>query len=322
MPLFKIVDGIKINYDYRLDMDRRDYLRAAGASLLLTSGCSQSSPGGSTPTPTETESTPQTTTATNTPTTTETQTTTEKTTDTETSTETSTPDRQAPEFELANPVTTWIEPGDTESRAVDAFGSGGPIVIAFRFDLPVIDNNIEYSFRGTVYDDGSIIDEYTSDPIQDRVTGEDTDTREAWVSFGREPEWDLKEYTVDILLQDEQTGKSTIREGVSFALNERLTDNEARLINTNIPDEIQVGESFDYSLEFENQTNRDSSIVTTSRWRWESDDSWTPYDGLFYTNVAKDRPIMWANSTSFSRSGTFLWRFDDINETVEFTISE
>lgn len=304
-------------------MHRRDYLGAAGLSVgVFTSGCSLLNPTETTATQTGTESPVQTSTQTRTSTPTETSTSTETSTDTETTTETETTAQPGPEFELANPVTTWTEFGDADSRAVDAFGSGGGIVIAFRFTLPVTDGEIEYSFEGTVYDDGDTIDEYTSDPVQDLVTEEGPITREAWISFGREPEWPLKQYDVTLVLLDEQTGKSTTREGVTFGLNERLTGDEASIVNTDIPDDVRVGESFDYSLEFENRTNRDSSVVTPTRWRWESDDEWTTSDGPFYTNVADDRSILWQNTTSFDQTGTFLWRFDDIDETIEFTVSE
>ncbi|WP_277542198.1 hypothetical protein [Haloarcula laminariae] len=212
-------------------MDRRTYLTALGATVAAVSGCSE---GNSTETPdgdTAADGTP-------------------------TERETSQPD-PAPTVTDAGLL---LDRGEYDSLGdVDSVGRGAPLVVGVEYDLPASGGSARGLAEARIFDaDGTRLDTSTNEV--DVVADGDSVSRRAWFSFGT-ADWELGSYTAEVVVNSENYGTSTSTE-VAAELVEPLGEGEVEMAIAEFPDDAAAAEEFDWTLEFRNLSDRDSSVVT------------------------------------------------------------
>ena len=257
----------------------------------------------------------------------ETSTKTREATVTETATETPTPTPTTttisnPELVSANLLTHWEEFGDVRKFEVNAVGKGGNAVVGWRYSLPIHDGKSEESYQVTIYNEEgpSVTSRKGSD--QNLTNNAGSDTWERWEGIDTTG-WDQGQYSAEVLVRDEVTGKNSETISVDFTVNEPLGKGEANIQSVSTPDSVKVGEQVSTNLTIANKTGRDSSVVSTLSGQYEDSQWQSVSEEKFKMNIAANDSREYKGGTiSFDQAGTYSYRLDAIGETWSIEVTE
>lgn len=266
-------------------MRRRDLLVTTG--VALAAGC-QNQPGGQ-PEPTPTS----------------------RPTDesTEAPTATPTPDSPAPTVENVSLVSTWEEAGDLEANAIDAAAPVGDIKLAVRYTMPIHSGAIQPRTQMTVYDEeDSRVATQTEE--EERLTDESgVAIWENDVVFDAS-DWDRGEYTVETIIRDNETERTSDTTTTSFELTEPITTVE--VTNIDAPNSIGVGEPYQFTLTIENTSGRDGTFQSRLSYRIGGDFQGI---GTFNLTLADGQARDWTlDEVELDQTGEITFRLDETGD--------
>lgn len=323
-------------------MDRRRFLALAAAGALA--GCeSDSEPSPTegatptvTPTDTPTPTTGVTTTVTATPSPSPTLTrlpTTEPTptpsptpspsptrTPTVTPTPSATPSR-APRVTRTELVRRWEQDADLDALAVNNVGEGGIVTIGFAFEVWTGDGEVDVEAEVDVFDDsGEHIDSRTR--TDTRTVDEETVGTFAWGVEFPSTDWGQDDYTAEVVVRDRNRDRRSNTGTVDFEVVTPLTGEEAEMIAYDGPETVTAGESFDFDVRLRNETDRDSSVVSTVSEN-RNGDGWSELDGKIRANIAgNDGEATYSDEWTVEDPGQYQYRIDTIEERWGITVEE
>ncbi|WP_324665911.1 hypothetical protein [Haloarcula sediminis] len=274
-------------------MDRRAYLTALGAAAAAVSGCSEGENTGAANGTAATDGTP-----------------------TPAGEGTATPER-------SDPTPTVTDAGLLLDRRADALGDidsvgrGAPLVVGVEYDLPASGGSARGLAEARVFDGDTRLDTYTQEV--DVVADGDSVSRRAWFSFGT-ADWEPGSYTAEVVVNSENYGTSTSTE-VAAELVEPLGEGEVEMTVAEFPDDAVAGEAFDWTLEFRNLSDRDSSVVTDTVTVDPARADSVALDSQYRENVPAGEAVE-VEKTDFriNRPGTYTYRIDALDAEVGFTI--
>ena len=205
---------------------------------------------------------------------------------------------------------------------MDAVGVGGVAVIGLNYTLPVHEGQSKEFVQTTIYHDGSSV---TTRTATDTNLSEDNVEENEWERwFGFETgSWEKGTYTAEIIVRDEISGKNSSSFTFDFEVVEPLGESEAEIAEISQPAEVTVGDSITYEIEFENTSDRDSSIVSTISGRYEDSEWVQTSDEKFRFNLASgESRTLTSGEVSFDQEGTYQYRYDSIEAVVTITVTE
>jgi len=262
-------------------MDRRDYLAVLGTlGGSSIAGCSRFSDE-STGSPTGT--TAMAATASPTATTTK-----PRTTEQSTTTDSTPEPSQTPNIIRFKPTYAWAQAGDVEKRTIRKYGLGGTIQFGFTIKVAEVDGRMDTYLELTIYDKEGEKFHSAASTLKGKSkysTGEasgeeDIIAPEGFHNFymgpGSDVEWTKGTYTAQLAARDNHTDEidGAITE---FQIVDPLRPGEVD-IDSEIPNPVEKGEKFKYTLKFSNISGRDSSVVTPTRIKYQDEDKWSDSD--------------------------------------------
>ncbi len=284
-------------------MHRRRYLATTGATLTAATfaGCLGSGDGGSDPEP-ETSTTSSTTTE---------------------PTPTTTSEPEAPEITASSLLTGWQDFGDVLDEQVSGVGKGANAIVGFRYQANIIDGSVDTTEQVRVFgpDDNRVgLEEATDDQL---VDGEGRQDWEHALYFDT-ASWDLGDYSYEVLVRNNATGEVSDTAEGTFSVVEPLGPQEATISGIDAPDSIATGETYSFTLEFSNVSDRDSSIVSPISAKYESVSEWSSAsDDPIWCNVAEGESNTWTSGeVTYDTPGTIEFRIDAIDETWTVTVED
>lgn len=295
-------------------MHRRRYLAVAGAALLP--GCSSLGTGDGTSTGSATPTATPTATETGTPTATP------SPTPTSSPTPTRTP-MATPEVRSFAPI---VKPnrGDYPSQyETSAFGQGAVPLFGAWVRVPVKDGTVDYVATVTIRQDGQAIASRSVDGGPIEVDGRVHKDYAPWFPFPRLGISGLDRGTYEAHLQvdDRVVGNSTSATE-TFDIVEPFAADEVELFSKNVPDTVQAGYEFDYSLTFRNLTDRASSVVSPAS-RSVNGSEWQELQQRFLVNLAAGGTTTYkVTDLSYDEPGEYRIRVDAVDITFGFTVEE
>jgi len=270
-------------------MDRRAYLTALGAAAAAVSGCSEADStgtgNGGTATPTE---------------------------------------AGTPTPEQPDPTPTVTDAGlllDRDEYAtlgdIDSVGQGGPLVVGVEYDLPASEGSARGLVETRILDDDTRLD--TNTQAVDVVADGDSVDRRAWFAFDT-TDWEQGSYTAEVLVNSDSYG-TTASEAVAFDVVEPLGEGEAEMYIAEFPDDVEAGETFDWTLGFRNLTDRDSSVVSGIVTLKSAGADPAALDIAYRENVpAGESVTVEEEDISLGYPGTYTYAIARLDAEVSFTI--
>lgn len=289
-------------------MNRRRLLEVAGTALF--SGCVTGTDRGSGNTPTPAKN--QTPTATPTP--------------TPEPTPTETPLPLDPIAKLANPVYRWTGFGDAIRNNISGVGQGAKLPVAGRFKIWIHDGTLNYNVQARVSDSSGTqigLESYSNRQITD-ITGHAN--WETFLSFDTTT-WDRGTYQGEYIVRDNILDESSLdgsADSIKWTVDivDPLRDGEAAMADQTIPGSVRAGETFDYSLTFENKTDRDSSIVSSISTRVDGEE-WKDSHELKTYNLPAGESVEYSfRGASLSEPGRYEFRLDTVGITWSINVSD
>ena len=234
-------------------------------------------------------------------------------------TATATPTPQ-PEIERFEPVTRQIDFSNGETippHTTSGFGRGGIPYFAWETTIPVHGNDVEITNTVTITRNGTEIERFRTDPISETVTDGDRYDDTAWVEFGTQ-DWEVGTYTAECEVRDRISG-ATASATTEFEMAAPFEAREVQLVETDLPRNATVGEPLSYSLTFENDSDRASSIVTDLSLK-QGPNSWMDLDTTLTLNIQPKGTRRYEAGFTPSNAGRFEIRLDSLDDTFGWTI--
>lgn len=277
-------------------MDRRAYLTALGTAAAAVSGCSG---GDGTGTANQTK----------------------------TADGAATPTERATATAEPDPTPRVTDSGlrlDTDSFRsfddIDSVGQGGILVVGVEYDLPVSDGSARGLVEARVRDSDGTELSTDSEEIDAVATGDsEFHSDSSWFAFDTADQ-EPGSYTAELLINSEAHGTSTST-AVPFDIVAPLGEGEVEMYLAEYPDDAVAREEFEWTLGFQNQTDRDSSvvtdIVTIDPARADSFEIETQYR----ENIPAGEETTVEKTLNVNIPGTYTYRIDAIDAEVSFTVS-
>jgi len=240
---------------------------------------------------------------------------------TPTPTETSTPEPQPPEVNEVSLITEWEKYGDVLDKQIEGAAPGAEIVVGFRYSVQIHDGVHDITKQARIYDSSDT--RVTQDSGEDRQLVDSSGYQEWEGAFYFDTtDWEMDDYEVEVIVRDNVSGDVSENKSSEFSLNSPLTGNDASLVSYEGPDSIQSGEEFSFSLNLQNNSNRDSSIISPLSVKRGDSDWYTYPDSKFRLTIPSNEQRTWESSTSTASSdkGVYTFRIDDIGETWTYEI--
>ncbi|GAA0212577.1 hypothetical protein [Halobaculum roseum] len=284
-------------------MKRRTLL---GSTIpLLLAGCSEGTTGG------RDSGTTDTVTSTSTP----------APTETPTATETPTPERQPPKVNEVSLITEWEKFGDVLDKQIEGAAPGTNIVVGYRYNIQIHDGVHDITKQARIYDSSDT--RITQASSEDRQLVDSSGYQEWEGTFYFDTtDWEIGNYEAEVIVRDNVTGDVSKSKSGEFSLNSPLTGNDASLVSYDGPDTLQSGEEYSYSLDLQNNSNRDSSIISPLSVKRGDSDWYTYPDSMFRLTIPSNEQRTWESETATAPSdkGVYTYRIDDIGETWTYEI--
>ena len=204
---------------------------------------------------------------------------------------------------------------------MDSVGVGAFANIAFRYTLSVHEGKSEELVQVQVFDENSSVDSKSDTDTSLADSDLEEETWERWISFDT-ANWERGEYTAEILVRDEITGKNSEQSDVEFELVDPLQEGEVDLESIEKPATIRKGEPFSFKLHLRNRSDRDSSIVSIPSYRYEDGD-WQSGDSedKIRVNIPARTTRTWESAEfSLDYSGTHEFRLPDLGVSWTLTV--
>lgn len=295
-------------------MKRRRFLAVAGTAVF--SGCATGTEGTGSNTPT-TES--------HSPTATPSATSTAISTQTPNSTPTKTPTPLDPIVKLANPIYRWTGYTDAVSNPISSVGRGATLPVAGRFKIWFHDGLLNYDLEVRAFDTSGeqVGRQAYSSQQSTNITG--YNNWEAFVTFDTTT-WDNGRYEGEYKVRDTILDNSSLNgssDSIQWTVDivDPLRDDDAVLADQDIPQNINIDETVEYSISFKNKTSRDSSIVSTMSTRVDGGE-WQTFEGERSYNIPAGEAIEYPFRMSLSEPGRYEYRLDAVGITWEITVTD
>jgi hypothetical protein len=231
-------------------------------------------------------------------------------------------------------LTEWEEIGDYESRpTVESYGTEAMMEASMRFDIQADgDGQVRVRYTDRIEEaDGTLVAESkSSGTYEEGIEPNEVTTIEDRYRFLLDPDPTVAEtgqsftaprnYVYKVSVEDLANGGKTEFVSVPFTLIEKLGPEQVEF-ETDIPDEIQAGEQYRFSLTFTNLTDQDNSVTSPYEVKIGEDGTFEEIpDRFLRMNVPAGESVTETWTNTIDDPGKYIVRLPDIDRTYTFNV--